>query len=135
MTARATWAAALTITLAVPAGAQELRETPNYFASAVFDLSMAQALARSCSAVSLDPVLAAKRSEALLVRLTEDGFTTTAPHEEMDDPNAAIRALQTDFVARYAIDEPSEDEVCAIAEAEMADASGIGALLVSVSGG
>ncbi len=120
---------------AAPAAAQEaaLRPTPAYFAQAVFDLSMAQALARSCSTISVDPVKSAARAETLLAELAEDGFDTGAPHEQMDNPNAAIAELQTAFAERYDLQSPSEDEVCGIAGEEMAAASGIGALLVAVA--
>ncbi|MEM1065338.1 MAG: DUF5333 family protein [Pseudomonadota bacterium] len=111
----------------------ELRPTPAYFAQAVFDLSMAQALARSCSTISVDPVKSAARAEDLLTELAEDGFDTGAPHEQMADPNAAIAALQTEFAAEYDLQSPSEEEVCGIAGEEMAAASGIGALLVEVA--
>lgn len=111
-----------------------LRPTPDYFAAAIFDMSMAQALARSCAAISVDPVRSGQRAEALLEDLSEDGFDTSAPQEQMDNPEGAIEVLQLEFVARYDLDTPGEEQVCEVARAEMAEASGIGQLLVEVPG-
>jgi hypothetical protein len=122
------------ILAAMPAAAQEARPTPDYFAEAVFDMSTAQALARSCTRVSVDPIAAAARSELLLTSLDRDGFSLDAPHEQMDDPDAAIRALQTAFVERYALDKPGEERVCDVALAEIAAGSGIGMLLADLGG-
>lgn len=127
--------AAMVAMAAGPAAAQEpLRPTPGYFAEAVFDITMAQALGRSCPSVSLDPVRASARADALLAALEADGFSTDAPQDQMQDPDAAIRDLQAGFVARYAIDQPSEARICEIAMAEIAAATGIGALLVEAPG-
>lgn len=118
-----------------PALAQaELRPTPDYFAEAVFDMSMAQALARSCATISVDPVSSGARAEALLGQLSEDGFDATAPHEQMDDPDGAIEVLQLAFVERYDLNAPGEEQVCEVAMAEMTAESGIGLLLVEVPG-
>ncbi|MEO0691688.1 MAG: DUF5333 family protein [Pseudomonadota bacterium] len=118
-----------------PALAQtELRPTPDYFAEAVFDMSMAQALARSCNTISVDPVRSGARAEALLGQLSEDGFDATAPHEQMDDPDGAIEVLQLAFVERYDLNAPGEEQVCEVAVAEITAESGIGLLLVEVPG-
>lgn len=111
-----------------------LRPTPDYFAEAVFDMSMAQALARSCNTVSVDPVRSGARAEALLEELGADGFDATAPHEQMEDPDGAIEVLQLAFVERHDLNAPGEDKVCAVAMTEMTDDSGIGQLLVEVPG-
>ncbi|MEO1579874.1 MAG: DUF5333 family protein [Pseudomonadota bacterium] len=118
-----------------PAIAQtELRPTPEYFAEAVFDMSMAQALARSCATISVDPIRSGARAEALLGQLSDDGFDATAPHEQMDDPDGAIEVLQLAFVERYDLNAPGEEQVCEVAMAEMTAESGIGLLLVEVPG-
>lgn len=123
----------ITLALAAPAAAQELRPTPAYFAQTIFDSSMAQALAQACGTVSVDPGRAAERGEALLIALQEDGFSPTEPQTEMIDPDAAIRSLQEAFVARYALDSPDEARVCEIARAEMDAETGLGLLLVEVA--
>ena len=120
--------------VASPALAQDtLRETPDYFAAAVFDVSTAQALARSCATISVDPVATVQRSEALLTQLVEDGFSTEAPHLEMDNPDAAIRELQAAFVERYGLVEPSEERVCEVARLEITEGSGIGTILLDLN--
>lgn len=118
----------------VEALAQDLRPTPDYFAEAVFEMSTAQALALSCSRISLDPVAAAARSERLLTALERDGFSLDAPQDQMDDPDAAIRALQTAFVERYALVNPGEQRVCDVAAAEIEAGTGIGLLLADIGG-
>ena len=128
------WLATIAAVLAAPAMAQDLRQTPDYFAEAVFDLQMAQALALSCSRISLDPVAAAAHSERLLRSLERDGFPLDAPQDRMDDPDAAIRALQTAFVERYALVDPGEQRVCDVAAAEIAAGTGIGLLLADIGG-
>lgn len=111
----------------------ELRATPDYFASAVFDMSMAQALGRACSTVSVDPMKAAERSTALLAALEADGFSTDTPHQQMTEPDAAIRSLQEEFVKRHALSEPDEARVCEVARSEILDETGIGQLLVEMA--
>ena len=120
------------VVFAVPVSAQtELRPTPDYFAQAVFDMSTAQALSRSCSTVTVEPGAAAERATALLRALEADGFSTDTPFAEMIDPNAAIRDLQAGFVERYGLEQPDEARVCEVAMAEMEAGTGLGLLLVT----
>lgn len=114
--------------------ADALRPTPDYFAEALFDLSTAQALARACRTVSVDPVRVQDRAGRLLTALEADGFSIDAPQDEMENPEAAIAALQAEFVERHAIEAPEEVRVCEVAMTEIADGSGIGRLLVEVPG-
>lgn len=123
---------AASLALAGAAAADDLRPTPDYFAAAVFEMGMAEALGRACPRVSVDPVRAGSRATELLAALEADGFSTDVPHEQMLDPNAAIRDLQQAFVARYGLSEPTEARVCEVAETEIAEATGIGMLLVEV---
>jgi hypothetical protein len=130
--------AAVAILLALVAGPvaaqDELRPTPAYFAEAVFDMSTAQALARSCSSISVDPDAAAERASALLAALAEDGFSTDTPFAEMREPDAAIRDLQQDFVGRYGLQQPDEARVCAVAGEEIDAGTGVGLLLTRGQG-
>ncbi|MEM9795122.1 MAG: DUF5333 family protein [Pseudomonadota bacterium] len=107
---------------------------PDYFVIAVFDVSTAQTLARSCATLSVDPVLAARQTEAVLAQLTEDGYTPENIQARMADPSEAIGRLQRDFMDRHGLSTgAAEEAVCAAGQKEIAEGTGVGALLLEVS--
>ncbi|UWQ22835.1 DUF5333 domain-containing protein [Jannaschia sp. W003] len=120
------------ILAAAPAHAAE--PAPGYFVDAVFETTTAQALARGCAALSVDPIAAARVTEDVLGRLTADGFTPETLAERMDDPADAIAERQAAFLARHELaDGAPEAAVCAAGRAEIAEATPLGALLVEVA--
>ena len=123
---------ALLIAAAAPVTAQELRPAPDYFVNTVFGLTVAQALARSCSTVTLNPVAAQQASEALLIRLEEDGFDMTAPHEQMSGAQEAMDAARDAFMTRHGLVQPDETQVCAAATNEIAEATAVGLMLLEM---
>ncbi|TFL20227.1 DUF5333 family protein [Jannaschia formosa] len=125
--------AAILLLTALPAAAQELRPIPGYFVEAAMQTSTANVLAVHCGRLSVDPVAAAQLSDRVLSRLNEEGITPRILAEETEDPTAAIAALQDAFVAKHGLaDGAPEEAVCAAGLAEIAEGTGIGALLVEV---
>ena len=120
---------------AVPAAAQERVPAPAYFVASTFAVSTAQAVARACPALSVDPVAAAGATGDVLVRLEADGFTPDNLETRMADPTDAIAARQRAFLDRHDLaDGAPAGRVCAAGRAEIAEGSDVGALLVEVEG-
>ena len=118
----------------VAASAEQV-PAPDYFVATVVETSTAQQLALSCPTLSIDPVKAARRTEDVLTRLSEDGFTPENLETRMADPAEAIAALQNAFLAKHQLaDGASTEAVCAAGKAEIAEDSAIGALLLEVDG-
>ena len=118
--------------LATPALAQDLRPVPAYFADTIFDLATAQALATSCAEIDVNEALSVDLSNALLVRLAEDGFDVDAPESEMDNPADVLGKWQTTYVARMGLMGAGTEQVCRVARIEIGIQSGIGRLLYEV---
>lgn len=115
------------------AAAQASRPAPDYFVTGAFETSTAQILALSCPSLSVDLGAMARRSGEVLDRLTADGFTPRTLESDMSDPAPAIAALQDAFRTRRGLpDGASEAEVCAAGAAEIAEGTGIGALLLEL---
>ena len=91
---------------------------------------MAEALALSCSTVEVDLFATQARVTDLNAQLAEDDFDTDRPFAQMIDPSPAIRDLQTAFLERYPLQDPSDEKVCAAARSEIAEGTIIGQLLV-----
>jgi len=124
--------------LAVAGGAavaEDLRPAPDYYLDAVVTVTAAQSLARSCTAVSVDPLRLAAISDEVLARLAEDGFDPSSPDPTMEDPSAVLNArLRALFEGHGLSDGVSEAQVCAAARAEMAAESDVGNVLLEVAG-
>ncbi|MGB3407366.1 MAG: DUF5333 family protein [Jannaschia sp.] len=118
-----------------PALAQQAVPAPEYFVTTVMETSTAQILAVNCSTLSVNPAEMAKRTDSVLQRLTEDGFEQETLVDQMQDPTEAIAALQDAFVARHGLrDGADQATVCAAGKVEIAEGTGIGALLLEVDG-
>ncbi len=116
--------------IATPAFAEDLRPAPDYYVEALFSLTMAEALATSCRTVGMDLLAAGAATTGLTEQLAEDGFDTEQPFAQMIDPAPAIRDLQADFLVKHpGLNEPTEEIVCNVALAEMAEETVIGRLL------
>ena len=125
--------AALLVLLGAPVAAQETVPAPVYFVEGVFASATAQAVALACPTLSVDPRAAAALSGGILARLTEDGFDPDNLLQRMEDPAPAIAALQDAFLARHGLAEGAASELaCAAGEAEIAEESAVGDLLVEV---
>jgi hypothetical protein len=127
-------AALIFLALAAPAVAQTPRPAPAYFVDAAHDLTAANALAVSCSAISVNPVATAARSQDVMDRLAADGFDVGAPLAgQMADPVEVFAERRADLLERHGLNDAApEDAVCAAARAEIAGGTGIGALLLEV---
>ncbi|MEM8823933.1 MAG: DUF5333 family protein [Pseudomonadota bacterium] len=120
------------VTLATPAAADQL-PPPDYFVTSAFATSTAQAIAVSCSTLSINPVAMSQYTDAVLAALEADGFTQDNLAERMADPSDAIAVLQSDFLERHDLaDGASEDRVCAAGRLEIEDGTELGALLTEV---
>lgn len=128
-------ALAITLVLAVPAAAQDLKEPPVYYLDAVMDFTMAEQLARSCATLSVRPDAMQARSAEVLAQLEADGFDTTRADAGMTDPSMEILQRQQAFVERHELpDAPGEPEVCAAGMAEIAADTQMGSFLMEVGG-
>ena len=120
--------------MATPALAEGQIVAPDYFVTTVMETSTAQQVAVSCPILSINPALMADRSEAALARLAEDGFTPDTLETQMANPADAIAVLQDAFMAKHDLGaDGSQAAVCAAGKAEIADGTGIGALLLEVA--
>ncbi|MEM7488733.1 MAG: DUF5333 family protein [Pseudomonadota bacterium] len=124
---------ALCMAVAAPAAADPL-PAPDYFVASAFETSTAQAIALSCSNLSVDPAAVARHSDDVMTALAADGFTAENVSERMADPSGAIATLQAAFLARHDLAEGAPEEaVCAAGRREMAEGSALGALLTEVA--
>lgn len=116
---------------ALPAMAEDLLPAPDYFIVAAMETSTAQLLAVRCPTLSIHLGKASARTEDVLQRLTEDGFEAGALDSRMADPSEAIAELQRAFIEKHTLQgDVTQDQVCAAGQREIADATGIGTLLI-----
>jgi hypothetical protein len=119
---------------ATPVFAQDKVPAPEYFVDTVMATSTAQMLAVSCPTLSVDIARASLLSEGILARLAEDGFEPDTIEARMQDPSAAVGALQEAFVAKHAlVGQVTAERLCEVGRMEMAEGTGIGTLLMGVS--
>ncbi|MEM6275781.1 MAG: DUF5333 family protein [Pseudomonadota bacterium] len=102
---------------------------PDYYIEALFAVSTAETLTEFCPAVGFDPRAANAQAEGVLNRLAEDGITGDALLS-LTGIEAGVADLQAAFTERYALANPTEDSICAAAQAEMTAGSAIGRVLV-----
>jgi hypothetical protein len=117
-----------------PVAAQQVA-APDYFVASAFETSTAQALARSCTTLSIDPVAMAAHTDDVLARLDADGLAPDTLLDRMEDPSKAIATLQAEFVERHGLsDGAPEAAVCAAGRDEIERGSALGDLLTEVDG-
>ena len=115
---------------ALPASAQDLRPAPDYYIDALFSLTMAEALAQSCSTMGMDLLAAGAATTELQEKLIADGFDAEEPFAQMIDPAPVLRDLQTAFLIKHPdLNTPDEAKVCAAAQVELEEATTIGRFL------
>lgn len=123
-------ASLVSLLLAAPAFAQELRPAPAYYTDTVFAVSMAEALAKGCPALGLNFYVVQERLDMLEARLGEDGFDVKEPFTQMIDPSPVFGLKQQAFLAKHPIEGAAGAEVCAAGRTEMSDETLIGTLLI-----
>ncbi len=130
------WLTSASLALAATlADAEVLRPAPDYYLDAVVAVTAAEALARSCSTLSVDPEAAVERSGAMLERLAVDGFDTTRADAGMEDPSEELNARLLALMERHGLRTgASEEAVCGAARAEMAAGGMLEGYLVEVPG-
>lgn len=120
--------------MATPGFAQDKLPAPDYFVDTVMATSTAQMLAVSCPTLSIDLARASILSDGVLARLAEDGFEPDTIEARMEDPSAAVGALQEAFVAKHGlVGQVTAERLCEVGRVEMAEGTGIGSLLMGVS--
>ncbi|MEM1233874.1 MAG: DUF5333 family protein [Pseudomonadota bacterium] len=102
---------------------------PTYYIEALFAVSTAETLTEFCPRVGFDPRAANAQAEAVLDQLAADGITGDALLS-LTGIEAGVADLQSAFTARYGLASPTEDAICAAAQAEMTAGSAIGRVLV-----
>ncbi|WP_424971540.1 DUF5333 family protein [Dinoroseobacter sp. S76] len=123
--------ALISLVLAGPAFAQELRTAPSYYTNTIFAVTMAEALAQGCQALGLNFFAVQSQLEMLEARLGEDGFDTDEPFDQMIDPTPIFASMQQDFLVKHPIEGAPQAEVCAAGQTEMDEETLIGRLLIS----
>ncbi|MEM9853768.1 MAG: DUF5333 family protein [Pseudomonadota bacterium] len=113
--------------LALPATAEP--SAPGYYLDALYAVSTAERLAIFCPDVAFDPEEASERVARVLERLSQDGINGDAILA-LSGVESGVLERQQAFLARYGLDAPTDEKVCAAARAEMAAESAIGAVLV-----
>lgn len=127
-------AAAILLAATAPALAEDAAPAPDYFVTTVMETSTAQQLAVSCPTLSVHLGRMAERTEAVLAQLTEEGFAPENLLARMEDPADRIAILQNLFMDKHGLKEDgSTTAVCAAGQAEIAEGTGIGALLIGVA--
>jgi hypothetical protein len=127
--------AILLLAAALPAAAQEARPAPDYFVGAAHDFTTANALAVSCTRISIDPGAAGRRSTEVIERLAADGFDPATLEQDMADPSEIFMERRAAFLEKHGLNDAApEGAVCAAALAEIAEGTGVGALLLEVEG-
>ncbi|MEM1076963.1 MAG: DUF5333 family protein [Pseudomonadota bacterium] len=124
-------AAVISLVLAGPTFAQELRPAPSYYTNTVFAVTMAEALAQGCEALGLNFFAVQSQLEMLEARLGEDGFNTDEPFDQMHDPSAIFDSMGQDFLTKYPIEGAGQDAICGAGQTEMKAETLIGRLLIS----
>lgn len=110
--------------------AEDLRPAPHYYVNTLFALTMAEALATSCSTMGMDLLAAGAATIELQEKLAADGFDRDQPFAQMIDPAPALRTLQESFLEKYPnLASPDEAQVCAVAHAELEEGSLVGRYL------
>ncbi|MDD9716161.1 DUF5333 family protein [Dinoroseobacter sp. PD6] len=107
-----------------------MRPAPDYYTDAVFAVTMAEALATGCATVGVDIGAVSEQMTRLEAQLSEDGFDTATPFEQMLDPSAVFDAMGRAFLAKHPIEGQGTEAVCNAASAEIADETLIGSLLL-----
>ncbi|MEL6913269.1 MAG: DUF5333 family protein [Pseudomonadota bacterium] len=102
---------------------------PDYYLDALFAVTTAERLAQFCPEVDVSLAAANAASEALLSRLAEDGLVGDAL-TELSGVEYGVGLRQASFMERHGLNAPSVEEICAAAEAEMAEGSALGGLLM-----
>ena len=112
------------------ASAEDLRPAPEYYVETLFALTMAEALATSCSTMGMDLLAAGAATGELQDKLEADGFDRDQPFAQMIDPAPALRALQEAFLEKHPdLAAPDEAQVCAVARAELEQETRVGRYL------
>lgn len=113
--------------------AAEPRPAPEYFVASVVASTTAQALAQACPTISLDPPRLQAMTTSILQQLESDGFDVTRPDAGMLPTAEAFETRQQAFLQKHGLDtDPTPENACAAALAEIAEGSEIGGLLVEV---
>lgn len=120
----------ISLVLAGPALADELRPAPGYYTDAVFAVTMAEALATGCATIGVNIGAVSERMDMLEARLAEDGFDVATPFDQMRDPSAIFDAMGRDFLTKHPIEGQGPEAVCGAASTEIAEDTLIGSLLL-----
>lgn len=122
----------------MPAAAQETDARvppPEGYIETTVDLMAAQALARACPTLSVNPIAAQRRSEEVVERLTEAGIDADNISTRMEDPTEAIVAGRDAFLERTGLADGAPPEAaCAAGQGEVEAGTGVGGLLVELGG-
>lgn len=126
--------AALTMAMSFLAGHSANAQTtaPDYYIEALFAVSTAEQLANFCPRVGLDLQATNEASEALLVRLREDGIEGDAILA-LGGVEAGVVELQDAFVETHGLSQPTEELLCDAAAAEIADGTVVGQYLTKAA--
>lgn len=119
----------VTVLAAVPALAETPTAAPDYYVDALFAVSTAELLVNFCGDVGLSTERLNAQAEAVLDRLSEDGFAGDQI-VHLSGVEDGVASRQDAFMARHGLESPTEALICAAARQEIAEGTAIGAVLV-----
>ena len=125
---------ALSALTALSPQARAEQKAPDYFIEVMFNTTTAERLAQFCPTVSVNSAYAQRQSEALVSRLSEDGYGDVSTFGELAGLEDGVAQMQDDFLARHGLAGAGVDRVCEVAHAELEDQTSLGAYLTSVDG-
>ncbi|WP_146174169.1 DUF5333 family protein [Litoreibacter ponti] len=119
----------IAVLAATPAMAEK-REMPDYLVDAIVASTTARTIAMSCPDLSVNPIAANRASTELITKLEADGISTDDPISDVLDDPERFAARQQAFMDKHDLDGAPTTLVCDAGRAEMAEGTGIGALLI-----
>ncbi|MDV7145496.1 DUF5333 family protein [Tropicimonas sp. TH_r6] len=129
-------ALAVSVGLAAPVPASELRPAPGYFVDAMVSITTAENIATACPNLSFDAVAASDVTAEVMEQLGADGFDAKNLEGSMADPADAVRARQAAFRENHKLakDETDFIRICMAGFAEIKEKTQVGAFLVEITG-
>ncbi|WP_147124538.1 DUF5333 family protein [Shimia ponticola] len=110
------------------------QQAPDYFVEVMFNTTTAERLAQFCPTVTVNAVHAQLQSEALVNRLTDEGYGDVTSFGTLAGLEEGVAELQAAFLETHALAGAGPDRVCEVAQAEIENATALGAYLMVIDG-
>lgn len=110
------------------------QQAPDYFIEVMFNTITAERLTHFCTLVAVDTAHAQAQSEALVNRLSEEGYGDVTTFGQLPGLEDGVAAMQIEFMTKYDLQGAGPERVCEVVEAEMTGETSLGAYLKRVDG-